>query len=387
MVFALLLLIGNSARAQMPGFDMTDQMKEYVTQVLPPYVGVVSAAPEKPAAGEDVTVTASIGMVQLTEQDMAEVSDVTLFYTTDGGATWTDEAMEQSDGNSELWTATIPGQDAGTTVEYYVKATSEAGNLNFQAMGREVTINVGSTQGEELPAAANLAGYNPDDSADSPFEHLALVNEDEADSTAAPPADYRELRFGYDDDFYYIRLKLEAKINGGTFSPLNARPYLGFFINLNSGADDWDASAMPMRDYVEKLKSLFPLDNIGEASKKAAEHLGIWFWCPVCEAIPALPGIGKIPREAIIRLNPDNIKTPIFDTQSVESSVKEDGTVDLKIKRSTLGPDTNMLLMLFGSVEISGSNLMDFKNYQFNIPDLTAPTIIKMVKHEYTVGE
>jgi hypothetical protein len=378
-----ILLSGAAARAQMPGFDMTSQMKEYITQVLPPYVGAVTIEPEQPAAGEDATVTASIGMIQLTEDDTAEVSSATLFYTTDGGENWEEETMEQ---DGELWTATIPGQDAGTTVDYYVKADNEVGDISFQAAGRDMTIKVGSSIGIEQTSSLNLAGYDPDDANDSPFEHLAIINEESEDADASPQADIREVRLGSDADNYYVRLKFGKKIDGGTFSPLNARIYLGVFINLNSGSDDWDANKMSMRDYVEKLKNLFPMDDSGAMTRKAAEHFGAWFWFPLADAIPALPGIGKIPKEAIIKINPDNLKVPLFDTQSVKSKVKDDGTVDLTIKRSALGPDTNMFMMLFGVIEAAGS-IADFKNIQVKFPDLSFPTIIKMVKHEYTVGE
>jgi hypothetical protein len=382
----VVMLSGAAARAQMPGFDMTSEMKEYITQVLPPYVGAVSISPETPAAGEDTTVTASIGMIQLTEDNSAEVSAATLYYTTDGGENWEEETMEQDGDNPELWTATIPGQDAGATVDYYVKADNEVSDINFQAMGRDMTIKIGSSIGIELPSPLNLAGFDPEDANDSPFEHLALINEETEDSDAAPQADIREVRFGHDDDNYYIRLKFGKKIDGGTFSPLNARIYLGAFINLNTGAADWDAADTSMRDYVEKLKSLFPMDDAGAMTRKAGEHFGAWFWFPLADAIPALPGIGKIPREAILKVNPDNLKVPVFDTQSVKSKIKDDGTVDIAIKRSALGPDTNMFMMLFGAIEAAGS-IADFKNIQVKIPDLSYPTIIKMVDHEYAVGE
>jgi hypothetical protein len=60
-----------------------------------------------------VTVSANV-------TDVSGVTNVTLFYN--NGSGWVNETMTLSTGN--LYTATIPGQLLGTSVNYYITATN-----------------------------------------------------------------------------------------------------------------------------------------------------------------------------------------------------------------------------------------------------------------------
>ena len=57
---------------------------------------------------------------------LSQVKNVTLFYTTDNGNTWTDLPMNNTVSN--LYEATIPGQEADTTVRFEIAAYDCAGN-------------------------------------------------------------------------------------------------------------------------------------------------------------------------------------------------------------------------------------------------------------------
>ncbi len=57
----------------------------------------------------------------------AGVASAILKYSTDGGTTWNDVAM--TDNGDDTFTGVIPGQSAGTEVDYYIEATDVLGNV------------------------------------------------------------------------------------------------------------------------------------------------------------------------------------------------------------------------------------------------------------------
>ncbi len=79
--------------------------------VSPPELTDAVVAPENPVYGQDVTIT-------LSASDASGVKNVTLYYRVAGGA-WTAMAMTKE---GPIFTATIPGQSYGVTVEYYITA-------------------------------------------------------------------------------------------------------------------------------------------------------------------------------------------------------------------------------------------------------------------------
>ena len=381
------MVFSAAARGQVSGLNMSDNIKEYLGQALPPYTGVVSFAPESPAAGEEVTVTASIAMLSLSEDidNSTSVDAAILHYTTDFGASWSEVEMEQDDDNEELWNGVIPGQDADAQVEFYVTAASEAGTLNISMGPAQVDLNIGQKQNIGLNPSANLAGYNPDNADDSPFDHLFLVAQDPADEEIVAGADIRELRFGYDADSFYWRLKFEKKIDPGTLSPLNPRIYIGFILNLNRGFDDFDATKAPMKDYVEQIQKMFPIQDQDAMLREGSKRIFAWLWAPTLSGLP-IPGLGALPKEpSLLKLNPANISMPTFDTKNCKTEIREDGAVDIKIAREALGDETDSMLFLFGNLEASGS-MSDLKSIKVSVPDLAYPTIIKLTDYKYTVG-
>ncbi len=79
----------------------------------------VSASPENPVMGDVIKVSAVVSSIGVA------VEEVALYYSTDGGASWTKVVMGFSGGRYEAY---IPGQNAFTEVSYYVEARDQKGN-------------------------------------------------------------------------------------------------------------------------------------------------------------------------------------------------------------------------------------------------------------------
>ena len=94
-----------------------DEVNVVVDNVAPVIISV-SRSPEEPVEGESVTIT-----VQASDATSG-IAHVILYYHI-GGGSWTSVEMSPV---ASVWTATIPGQSAGTMVEYYVEVVDEAGN-------------------------------------------------------------------------------------------------------------------------------------------------------------------------------------------------------------------------------------------------------------------
>ena len=83
-----------------------------------PVISSVEHSPEESSEGQEVTVTANVS------DATSGVDRVILFYRV-GGGEWTSVEMTEQDG---AWTAVIPGQEAGVTVEFKIVAYDKAGN-------------------------------------------------------------------------------------------------------------------------------------------------------------------------------------------------------------------------------------------------------------------
>ena len=375
-LIALILALAAPAAAQLPGMGDSSEMVEMFVGAVPPWVGMVDYEPQNPGPGDVVTVTASISPIVITEEKLSDVSEAILYYSTDGGETWEEESMD-SDDSEELWTAEIPEQEDGTTVDFYVRAYTDVGDLDVEVQDNEIVLGIGLSQNTAIPDVLNMPGYDPD-SDDSPFEHLTLIVEDtDTNTDMAPAANIQELRMGYDDDSIYIRLKMEDELDGGQAAPLNARAYMGLFINLPSELETWDARELSMKEYSEKIKSIIPFDD-PSAMMDMADRLSAWFWAPLAKLVPIM----TVPSEAIMKFDVSS-KKPVFHTDGLESDVQEDGTVDLKISRELLGPDTDMFMLLFADVEIAG----DLMSPKVTLPDMAFPTVVRMGGQQYEVAE
>ena len=85
----------------------------------PPVIESIHHSPEKPSENQEVTVKVKAS------DGLGKVDRVILYYRIDEGE-WI--AIEMTLSN-ETWIATIPGQKAQTTIQYYVEVWDEAGNV------------------------------------------------------------------------------------------------------------------------------------------------------------------------------------------------------------------------------------------------------------------
>ncbi|MBO3798393.1 MAG: DNRLRE domain-containing protein [Thermoproteota archaeon] len=109
-----------SAEGYLPGYYMGSSIQ--VTVVAGNYsleIVSVSISPENPVMGDVIKVSAVVSSIGIS------VGEVALYYSTDGGATWTRLVMGFSGGRYEAY---IPGQNAFTEVSYYVEASDQKGN-------------------------------------------------------------------------------------------------------------------------------------------------------------------------------------------------------------------------------------------------------------------
>jgi hypothetical protein len=84
----------------------------------PPSIGVPSYLPETPTGGDEVGLHVSIG------DEVSGVEGATLWYRVSGGS-WNDVTMQFGE---DTWMATVPAQEEGRLVEFYVEAYDNAGN-------------------------------------------------------------------------------------------------------------------------------------------------------------------------------------------------------------------------------------------------------------------
>jgi len=90
-----------------------------IVDTYPPQIVNVSRSPDSPVMGEVIRVSAWITDVG------SGVKEVVLYYSIDGGASWSKVTMSLLEGRYDAY---IPGQNAFTEVSYYVEASDKSGN-------------------------------------------------------------------------------------------------------------------------------------------------------------------------------------------------------------------------------------------------------------------
>jgi hypothetical protein len=116
----------------------------------PPAIVGVQHSPVLPSAGQPILVTA-----QITDND--GIGAVALKYRLDPSSTYSTVTMTDDGTGGDLiardgtWTATIPGQAAGTMVAFYIQATDKSGvpataTFPNDAPARECLVRVGEVQ-------------------------------------------------------------------------------------------------------------------------------------------------------------------------------------------------------------------------------------------------
>ncbi len=144
-----------------------------------------------PAAGAPCKVTAKVTFVD--EEGESKIAAVKLVYFLNGAYDKGTEVAMSGDGKT--YTGDIPGQAAGTKIDFVVRVEDSNGNV--------------STTG--VPSATALQAAIPD--------------MDNSPDIVGDDADILGVSAGYDDTYLYVSYNVQGKINGGTIDP----PYIQLY--------------------------------------------------------------------------------------------------------------------------------------------------------------
>lgn len=199
LAFVILAAFAAPARAIEGLPPGTDEVLAQIQRTMyPPWVYGVTLDPNPPAAGKPLTITAEIHNDRNITDD--ETMAVTLFYSTDGGETWTYADMNQASALSH-WSVTLDGFPADTEVFYGFRAEDTTGNIYT-----DTPCYVTSWPPGDDTCMFDVSNDDP------PI--------DDADQVIPPDFDFQSLRAGIDRDHLYVELKVEGKITDGTVSPV-----------------------------------------------------------------------------------------------------------------------------------------------------------------------
>ena len=124
----------------------------------PPAITAVRHAPVLPAAGQPVVLTARV-------TDPDGLTSVLLKYRLDPGPTYTTAAMADDGtggdavGGDGVFTATIPGQAAGTMIAFYVQATDQAAPAATATFPSDAPARQGLVRVGEMQPVGNFPVY------------------------------------------------------------------------------------------------------------------------------------------------------------------------------------------------------------------------------------
>jgi len=133
----------------------TDTVQITVLDVTNPSIGVISQEPDIPYEGEKVTI-----MVDVTDEGSG-VHNVTLLYSINEGATWTDVPMSKT--TEDAYLGEIPGLPSGTNVRYKIIAYDNAGNLAVEDKAGQyyvyVAVQVGVKADDWIKCDYTVTGW------------------------------------------------------------------------------------------------------------------------------------------------------------------------------------------------------------------------------------
>lgn len=119
-----------------------------LSDASPPSLTGISYSPQTPTPDDAVSVS-----VKATDP-CSGVSSVILIYSTNGGESWTETTM--TSGN-DAYTATIPKQEDGTTVQFKISAEDNAGN-SIESEVLSYTVRAPAPPIPGFPLEATLMG-------------------------------------------------------------------------------------------------------------------------------------------------------------------------------------------------------------------------------------
>lgn len=177
------------------------------------------------AAGAPVSVTAKVTLED--EEEEATLSSVVLSYSVNGSTVASVDMTDNGDGS---YTGSIPGQNSGAVVSYYVTATDSNGNITTGAVA----------------GAGNLVSAVPD--------------MDNSEDIVGDDTDILNLSAGFDDTYLYVNFDVQGKIAGGTLDP----PYIQLYgVKITNPDTDQGEGLM-----VGKLWVYLPLAKDKEVQEK-----------------------------------------------------------------------------------------------------------------------
>ncbi len=353
------------AAAQGMGFDM-NQASQYL-RYLPPIIQSVTQSPEEPKNGDEVTVTAAVDRVHFGDADYETVDSVKLYYTFDGEK-WEEVAMDQDGADKTLWTGRIPAASECAEVDYYISARDTAGNIAMELP------DWASTPGWEPPAAGAAPAAQPHDFLLKLYDHVNGERPEGAPAEIPSYMDITSVRFGYDADNFYFRVEFVDPMQQGTISPVDANLYILAVINrsLNFLLDPKVAETIKggMKD--------FNMDD--PQFKEMAKSLWVWYYAPLVDIAPPLPGIGKIPGIGMVHIKPPDIKRPIFETKGFKHKI-HGNFLDLTVNRGFIGPsEGDTMTFVAGNVKAVGADIMSVKP---QLGDISYTTTVILGDHAY----
>ena len=160
------------------------QNSQFVANAGPTYADFAHG-PVIPDANEAITVSTYIS-------DPDGVNSATLWYRPDGGS-WTSLAM--SVGSDGKYFANIPGQSAGTIVQFYVESTDTLGATSeFPALGENSRALIKVQDGQANSSRQNIRVIMLDSDADELYAHENIISDKRFGATVI----YNESEVYYD---------------------------------------------------------------------------------------------------------------------------------------------------------------------------------------------
>jgi len=163
------------------------------------YVQINDVTFTAPAAGAPCTVTAKLALQGVEDYDDLSVKSAKLTYVLNGDRKTA--ATVDMTGAGETYSATIPGQPAGTKVAFYITAADSLGNTSTEAL---------PVDSADKAAAQMVAG---------------VPDMDNSAEIVADSVDILGTYAGYDKDYIYAGYDLQGDASGGTLDP----PYLQIY--------------------------------------------------------------------------------------------------------------------------------------------------------------
>lgn len=320
----------------------------------PPEIKNVDFFPYSPKSTDGVTVKALIfNDPQKTEIETVSAS---LFYSVDGGETYTEISMEQDEKNPCLWIATIPPQKPGTQVNFYIRAVDSVGNI-----------------ATEMPA--EVKNWPPDD------KTLALtsLDDDDKDQVVSDEMDILSTYAGYDEEYFYVKMVMQKNISEGDLQKPFLNAYGVGILNMEKGSDILGGYLLAYVPYFNKLI------NYPKCIFYDTGRISFVFDAGAVEIVDKNNLYMKVKRQSLGKADSKTFKL-LYGTVGVI-------TKEIFSTSSATGVTPGLINFLEESIKRLRENptftLNDFENFKkyLDFKDATNYSVIYLRNHSYLVEE